>query len=258
MTIITAANIMYKTLGFKWFCEAFCPASAFATADREVARNPQRFIHVTVMGKLNTTQPIEMNYEETAEKIVRLKNADLEFREKLIQSGRLGEGYNEEMANLHSRNAKILDEIIDAIGYPTVDKVGKEASEAAWLVIQHSIGQPDFMKKCVKLLEVAVSENKANSRNLAYLTDRVAVFEGKPQLYGTQFDWDENEELNPNDFDDLIKVNQRRKSIGLNSIEEQTDIIRKQAKIENQRPPTDLEKRKEEFEQWKKSVGWIK
>jgi len=41
---------MYKTLGVKWLHKVFCPASAFATADREVARNPQRFIHVTVGG----------------------------------------------------------------------------------------------------------------------------------------------------------------------------------------------------------------
>ena len=39
---------MYKTLGFRWLFEAFCPASTFATADRDVARNPQRFIHVSV------------------------------------------------------------------------------------------------------------------------------------------------------------------------------------------------------------------
>ena len=39
---------MYKTLGFKWLYESFCPALAFATADRDEARNPQRFIHVTV------------------------------------------------------------------------------------------------------------------------------------------------------------------------------------------------------------------
>jgi len=37
---------MYKTLGFKWLHEVFCPAFAFVTADRKVARNPQRFIHV--------------------------------------------------------------------------------------------------------------------------------------------------------------------------------------------------------------------
>ena len=40
----TSYNIMYKTLGFKWLCECFCPASAFATADSDEARNPQRFI----------------------------------------------------------------------------------------------------------------------------------------------------------------------------------------------------------------------
>ena len=44
---------MYKTLGFKWLLEVFCPAFAFATADREVARNPQRFIHVTVTSNPN-------------------------------------------------------------------------------------------------------------------------------------------------------------------------------------------------------------
>lgn len=199
-----------------------------------------------------------MNYNEIAEKIIELKNTDLEFREKLIESGKLSEGYNKEMAEIHNKNANTLNEIINKIGYPTLDKVGKEANEATWLIIQHSIGQPNFMKKCVNLLEVAVLKNKANSKNLAYLTDRIAVFENKPQLYGTQLDWDESGELSPNIFDDLKKVNQRRKSIGLNSIEEQTKIIRKQAKNNKQSPPKDFEKRKQEIEEWKKTVGWTK
>ena len=42
---------MYKTLGFRWLLEVFYPAFAFATADRDEARNPQHFIHVSVMGK---------------------------------------------------------------------------------------------------------------------------------------------------------------------------------------------------------------
>jgi hypothetical protein len=42
---------MYKILGFMWLHEVFCPASAFATADSDEARNPQRFIHVSVMPK---------------------------------------------------------------------------------------------------------------------------------------------------------------------------------------------------------------
>ncbi|KQT35607.1 hypothetical protein ASG22_00860 [Chryseobacterium sp. Leaf405] len=199
-----------------------------------------------------------MDNKIIAEKIIELKNADLTLRDKLVQSGQLSEGYNEQMKELHNENAKILNDIIDAIGYPTIDKVGKEANEAAWLIIQHSIGQPLFMKKCAKLLEMEVSESKADSISLAFLTDRIAVFEGKPQLNGTQFDWDEKGNLNPNLFDDLSKVNERRKSIGLNTLEEQTEIMRRQAINENQSQPKDFEKRKQEIEQWKKNVGWTK
>jgi hypothetical protein len=46
---------MYKTLGAKCLFETFCPASAFATADRDEARNPQRFIHVSVACKCKKT-----------------------------------------------------------------------------------------------------------------------------------------------------------------------------------------------------------
>jgi hypothetical protein len=199
-----------------------------------------------------------MDYKSIAEKIINLKNADLALRDKLVQSGQLSEGYNEDMKALHSRNAEILNDIIDTIGYPTIDKVGKEANEAAWLIIQHSISQPAFMKRCAELLKSAVIENKADSKSLAYLTDRIAVFEGRPQLYGTQFDWDENGNLSPNTLDDLAKVNDRRKSVGLNSLEEQIEMIRRRAKDENESPPADFEKRKKEMEAWKRTVGWIK
>jgi len=199
-----------------------------------------------------------VKHKNIADKIIRLKNEDIQLRDQRIQNGELGEGYNEEMKKLHNENASVLNDIINEIGYPTIDKVGEEGSEAAWLIIQHAIGQPNFMRKCAKLLENAVLKNKANPINLAYLTDRIAVFEGKPQRYGIQFDWNKNGELCPCFFDDLIKVNQRRKSIGLNTLEEQTEIIRISAKKENQSPPINFDKRKREMDAWKKSVGWIK
>jgi len=198
-----------------------------------------------------------MDYEKIANRIIDLKNADLILRDRLIQKEQLGKGYNEEMEMLHNSNAKALDEIIETIGYPTIDNVGKEASEAAWLIIQHSIGLPYFMKKCVKLLQQAVSEKKANPANLAYLTDRIAVFEGKMQLYGTQFDWDENGELSPRAFDNIIKVNQRRTLIGLNTLEEQIQIMRKRVSSENQVPPINAEKRIKEYNVWRRKAGWL-
>jgi len=199
-----------------------------------------------------------VKYKNISNQIIELKDADLKLRERLIQNGQLNEGYNKEMEALHNTNAQTLNEIINNIGYPTIDKVGKVANEATWLIIQHSIGQPEFMRKCAELLEIAVNENKANPINLAYLTDRIAVFEGKAQRYGTQFDWNQKGELSPQPFDDLDQVNQRRKSIGLNTLEEQTKIIRTQAKEENQSPPLDFNKRKKEMDDWRKTVGWIK
>lgn len=198
-----------------------------------------------------------MIYHEFADQLITLRNVDLAFREKLVKSGQLGEGYHAEMAKIHKHNAEALDEIMETIGYPSIDKVGQEASAAAWLIIQHAISHPQFMKKCAVLLKAAVTEHQADPKNLAYLKDRIAVFEGKPQLFGTQFDWDANGELSPNVYDDLSKVNERRKILGLNTLEEQTKVIRQQAKDENQAPPPDYLKRKAEIEKWKKSVGWI-
>ena len=125
------------------------------------------------------------------------------------------------MEALHIAHAKQLTTILDSIGYPIEAKVGKEASEAACLVIQHAISLPDFMRRCQTLLEKAVAKENASPILLAYLTDRIAVLEGKPQQYGTQFDWDKNGVLQANPFDDLDAVNKRRKSIGLNTLKEQ-------------------------------------
>ena len=199
---------------------------------------------------------IDDKYKDIAERIIAMKNADLAIRDKLVKSGQLSKGYHDEMKEMHNKNALALNEIIDEIGYPTVNKVGKEASEASWLVIQHAIGQPAFMKKCLLLLENAVNECIANPIDLAHLKDRILVFQDRPQYYGTQYDWDENGELSPNTMDDIVKVNERRKSIGLNSIEEQTNAIRSHAKLEEQTPPEDFEKRKQDIKAWKIEVGW--
>jgi len=196
-------------------------------------------------------------YTHIAKRILDLKEADMKLRERLAQEGKLWDGYNQEMETLHNSNADALDEIINAIGYPTKENVGKEATEAAWLVIQHSISRPKFMKKCARLLEAEASMDKEQSRNLAYLTDRIAVYEERPQLFGTQFDWDQHGQLSPSPYDDILKVNQRRTSIGLNTLEEQTEVLMRRAKDVNERPPDDFEARRQAMQEWKRATGWI-
>lgn len=199
-----------------------------------------------------------MDKDKISNKIIGLKDKDDKLRAELIRKGSLSDGYNQEMEALHNDNAKELHLIMEKIGFPTSEKVGEEASSAAWIIIQHSVGQADFMKKSAELLEKAVKEKKADPLSLAYLTDRIAVLEGRPQLFGTQFDWDENGKMNPNQIDDISKVNQRRQILGLNTLEEQIEIMQERVKNENQKPPKDFKDRKLQYDKWRKSVGWIK
>lgn len=198
-----------------------------------------------------------MNQEKIAEKIMGFKTADLCLRDQLLKAGVLQDGYHPQMEKLHLKNARALDAIIQKIGYPTIDKVGKAASEAAWLVIQHAISNPSFMKKCQQLLQKAVEQGKANPRDLAYLSDRIATFENRPQLHGTAFDWDQKGQLSPKRYDNLQKVNQRRKALGLIPLEDQIKKMQKQAKKEGQQPPNDFKNRENAFRIWQKKVGWI-
>jgi len=198
-----------------------------------------------------------MLYPDIAAQLISMKNADNDLRQTLVKSGELFNGYNSEMEALHNQNALHLDQIIETIGYPTPAKVGEEGSAAAWLIIQHAISQPPFMKKCLDLLKQTHPSDKETLQQVAYLSDRIAVFENQPQFYGSQFDWDQEGHLSPQPYDDITLVNERRKLIGLNTLEEQTLLIRQRAEEENESPPKDLSQRNLERDEWKKKVGWI-
>jgi hypothetical protein len=79
-------------------------------------------------------------------------------------------------------------------------------------------GRP-FQKRCLALLEKAVKAGDASARDLAYLTDRVLVGEGKKQVYGTQFRA-VGGKLEPSPIEDEANVDRRRKEVGLGTLAE--------------------------------------
>ena len=168
---------------------------------------------------------------------------DLQVREKLLQEGALSEGYNPDMEAVHKKNAARLEQIIDVIGYPSKSKVGIEASEAAWLIVQHAISEPALMKRCRELIQ---KTQDVNSQNLAYLCDRICYFEGKPQKYGTQFD---SRGLYP--VEDKNEMNRLRKELKLKAHDDNM-IVESKADLTADLHPDD-----ETFNEWRKKVGWI-
>jgi len=198
-----------------------------------------------------------MESKAYAKRILAMAEKDRQIRDQLLRAGQLNDGYHPLMEAVHQENALELDKITDQIGYPSAAQVGKEASQAAWVIIQHAIGQPAFMKKCLGQLKRSVDQGEGNAVHMAYLQDRVLVLEGKKQLYGTQFDWDENGQMSPQPYDNLYEVNRRRQSSGLNKLDEQCNVMRKRIKKENQLPPLDWQQRQRSYEAWRVKVGWI-
>ena len=190
-----------------------------------------------------------------------MRDLDLQVRQSLLESGELSKGYNKQMEAVHLKNANRLNEIIQEIGYPNEKKVGKSASEAAWLIIQHAISLPGFMKGCLKLAEVESQNGNISPINVAFLKDRISTFENRPQSFGTQFEFDEKGNLQPYKLDESIEtVNERRQALGLNSIEERLDELKRENDkyAPAKKTITEIKREKLEFENWKLSTGWTK
>ncbi|WP_286485940.1 DUF6624 domain-containing protein [Chryseobacterium indologenes] len=186
---------------------------------------------------------MELEFEK---ELIHLAEHDLEIREKLSSEGKLAGGYHPEMEHVHKANAERLREIMSKIGFPTISKVGSIASDAAWLIIQHSIGEPEFMKECYKMMEENILD--INLKNKACLYDRIQVFQGKPQKYGTQL----MAGGIPFPVEDKESLNKEREKANLFSLSEKE--IRR---IPDPEKIPEIDEKDQGYIAWRKKVGWV-
>ncbi|MBA3456583.1 MAG: hypothetical protein H0T42_26070 [Deltaproteobacteria bacterium] len=118
-------------------------------------------------------------------------------------------------AAIDHANTTRMKEIIAHHGWPGHRLVGHEGAGDAWLLVQHADADRAFQKLCLARLAVAVAAGDADPIELAYLEDRVAVADGRPQRFGTQFGAD-----GPQPIVDEDNVDERRAAVGLGSMEE--------------------------------------
>ena len=195
--------------------------------------------------------------EDWRVRLIEAARRDLETRVRLAASGALFDGYHPEMEAVHLENAALLEQAIAALGaWPTRAQVGDDGAGAAFLIVQHAISRPDLQRHALTLMLEAVERGEINVVDTAYLADRLAVFEGREQTFGTQFDWDEAGELSPAPTRAPESLDQRRASVGLPPMAETIAHIRARAAAEGETAPDDLAKRRAEFQAWAVRVGW--
>lgn len=184
-----------------------------------------------------------------AGRLLAMARRDHDTRSRLAADGSLYDGYHPEMQAVHEANAAELAAIVEADGWPARERVGADAADAAWLVAQHAIGRPDFQRRCLALIAAAPDAPRWQA---AMLEDRISSFEGRPQRYGTAFDWDADGRMSPQPIEDPAGVDARRASVGLPPLAE---TIARHRAAETPRP-ADLAARQREAEAWLRQVGW--
>jgi len=95
-------------------------------------------------------------------------------------------GVTKEMEAIDVRLTDHLKRIVAGKGWPTISLVGAEASQAAAVMLVHS---PDheWQRRLLPHLNKLVQQSKIFGSDIAGLTDRILVSEGKQQEFGTQF-----------------------------------------------------------------------
>jgi hypothetical protein len=156
-----------------------------------------------------------------ASELAIMRVADQSLREHFNENREPSQRHVDALALVDHTNTLRMKALLRQCGWPVTSKYGKDASADAWLLIQHADRDRPFQRKALLLLERAVNAGEARGGDLAYLSDRLAVSEGRPQPYGTQFVGTENCKMVLAPIDSREAVNARRRAIpGMPTLEE--------------------------------------
>lgn len=157
-----------------------------------------------------------MSGAELLAELSRRRDVDQAARAAVPRGG--PDAYRRAMA-VDEDNAAWLERVLDTVGWPGHSLVGEEGSHAAWLLAQHADRRPGMQRRSLSLLEAAVAAGEASAADLAYLTDRVLLARGEPQIYGTQFTAQDGRYVACR-LRDPATVDDRRASAGLSTLQD--------------------------------------
>jgi len=125
-------------------------------------------------------------------------------------------------------NTAWMKTVVAQHGWPTIAKVGPQASGSAWLLVQHADDDPVFQLKMLRLMEPLVAKGQVAKKNFALLHDRVMLQMTGRQRYGTQWscatgDWQ------PFPLEDRTKVDSWRATVDLGTLADNGARIAKTA-----------------------------
>lgn len=128
---------------------------------------------------------------------------------------------------IDKKNNEEIKKLVTEYGLIGQKEYGKEASNKAWILIQHMPEeQLQFMKEYLGMMKENLED--IDIKNYAYLKDRLSMYEKTPQTYGTQLhSKDGSSDLKFHPIDDIKNIDKKRKEAGLDTLIEYADSMEK-------------------------------
>jgi hypothetical protein len=118
------------------------------------------------------------------------------------------------MVELDAKNRMWLKALVRDKGVPTADQVGENGVKWTWLLVQHAVRDPQLQATVLPMFVKRYEAGEISADDVAKLTDRILVAQGKPQRFGTQFDWLSGQfEHHP--AADVAQIEAHRRELGL-------------------------------------------
>ena len=166
-----------------------------------------------------------VNYDSIRIVLERMLAEDQNIRRILIDSVGLDSPeaprYLHKMAEIDFRNKREVEVILQKYGWLEKSKIGEKAAEGIFYVVQHT--DLETMKKYFPEFKKLSEAGEASTKLCAMMEDRMLMWEGRKQIYGTQASdalrADKSYAIWP--IEDPSDVNSRRKKAGFtNTVEE--------------------------------------
>jgi hypothetical protein len=153
--------------------------------------------------------------DESLEKaLLDMEARDQAVRSELTAAGSLNDAYHPRLEEAHRANSSRLRQIIAVFGWPGLALVGEKGAKAAWRIALHSYGEPEFMRQCRDAIRIASEVGDVPRWQFAIIDDRIRVYEGRAQHYGTQLRAGLNG-LEPHPIENEERVDTMRLQAGL-------------------------------------------
>ena len=118
-------------------------------------------------------------------------------------------------------NQRFVLRLVGASGWPTAGEIGRDGMEALFLIVQH--GPLGMQRQALEPFRAAWRAGDLSGGDIALLTDRILMREGRPQIYGTQLNMIAGGEMGLVPIRDAARVDARRAAMGLPPLSDYLD-----------------------------------